>query len=67
MRKSREDVFWAQEMGGGGGGVVCRIDVLQEVQRVWGRWVKRVVMGSVDTGEQGLFWAREGFFMLPKF
>ena len=20
MRKSREDVFWAQEMGGGGGG-----------------------------------------------
>lgn len=33
MRKSRKDVFWAQEMGGGGG-VVCRIDVLEEVQRV---------------------------------
>ena len=35
MRKSREGVFWAQEMVGevvGGGS--CRIDILEEVQRV---------------------------------
>ena len=35
MRKSREGVFWAQEMVGVvGGGGYCRIDTLEEVQRV---------------------------------
>ena len=50
MRKSREGVFQAQEMIGAG---ILRIDVFEELQRVWGWWIRRVVMGSVDTGEQG--------------